>query len=183
MRTKRLLGHVVARCGIRPGAASAADLSVPAEAALAFKTFAVAHPRQILALMPYIGKPRFEDASAVHRQIPARKHISLVAHEQHSQTSQTPLGRTVRASTGDGAAAPRQSSGGCSIPLGVYSEINGGNISIYAMISDLEGDKHIKRSITAPLDQALTAGEQLAQELLAAGGQEILDQIRAERCD
>jgi len=73
--------------------------------------------------------------------------------------------------------------GGCSIPLGVYSEINTGNISIDTMISDLEGKKYIKRSITAPLDQALTAAEQLAQELLTAGGQKILDQIRAERCD
>ena len=73
--------------------------------------------------------------------------------------------------------------GGCSIPLGVYSEINAGNISIDAMISDLEGAKYIRRSITVPLDQALTAAEQLAQELLAAGGREILDQIRAERCD
>jgi len=73
--------------------------------------------------------------------------------------------------------------GGCSIPLGVYSEINAGNISIDAMISDLEGAKYIRRSITVPLDQALTAAEQLAQELLAAGGQEILDQIRAEQSD
>lgn len=73
--------------------------------------------------------------------------------------------------------------GGCSIPLGVYSEIDAGNISIDAMISDLEGTKYIKRSMTAPLDQALSCAERLAQELLAAGGQEILDRIRAERCD
>jgi len=73
--------------------------------------------------------------------------------------------------------------GGCSIPLGVYSEINTGNISIDAMISDLEGAKYIKRSITAPLDQALTAAEQLAWELLTAGGQEILDRIRTEQSD
>ena len=107
-------GHVVAGCGVGPGSAAAADLPVPAEAALAFKTFAVAHPRQILALMPDIGKPagawagkpRFEDAAAVYGQIPAGKHISLMAHEQHSQTSQTSLRRTVRAS------APHQSSGG-----------------------------------------------------------------------
>jgi hypothetical protein len=50
--------------------------------------------------MPYIGKLSLEDISAIHRQIAARKDISLVAHKQHSQTSQTPLGRTVRASTG-----------------------------------------------------------------------------------
>ena len=95
-------GHIVAGGGVGPGAASAADFSVPAHAALAFEAFAVAHPRQILALMPYIGEPRFEDAAAVYRQIPAREDISLMANEQHSQTSQTPLGRTVRASAGDG---------------------------------------------------------------------------------
>ena len=98
--TEGFFGHVIARCGVGPGAASAADLPVPAHAALAFKNFAVAHPRQILALMPYIGKPagawagkpRFEDAAAVYRQIPARKDIPLMAHKQHSQPRQTPLG-------------------------------------------------------------------------------------------
>ena len=68
--------------------------------------------------------------------------------------------------------------GGCSIPLGVYSRIDGDNIIIDAMISDVEGNKHVKRSTSAPIDQAKTCAEQLAEELLAAGGQEILDQIR-----
>jgi hydroxymethylbilane synthase len=68
--------------------------------------------------------------------------------------------------------------GGCSIPLGVYSRIDGNNIIIDALVSDIEGRKHVKRTITAPIDQARTCAEQLAEELLAAGGQEILDQIR-----
>jgi len=126
IRAEGFFGHIVAGCGVCPGPASAAELSVSAHAALAFKTFAVAHPRQVLALMPYIGKPagawagkpagawagkpagawagkpRFEDAAAIDRQIPARKDIPLMAHEQHSQTSQTPLRRAERASTGDG---------------------------------------------------------------------------------
>lgn len=71
--------------------------------------------------------------------------------------------------------------GGCSIPLGVYSEIQGDSITIYAMISDIEGKKFIKRSKTSPLNQAKASAEHLAQQLLAAGGQEILDQIRDER--
>ena len=68
--------------------------------------------------------------------------------------------------------------GGCSIPLGVYSRIDGNNIIIDAMISDVEGNKHVKRSASAPINQARRCAEQLAQELLAAGGREILDQIR-----
>ena len=71
--------------------------------------------------------------------------------------------------------------GGCSIPLGVYSEIQGDNIAIDAMISDIEGKKFIKRSKTSPLNQAKASAEHLEQQLLAAGGQEILDQFRDER--
>ncbi len=71
--------------------------------------------------------------------------------------------------------------GGCSIPLGVYSEISGDNITIYAVISDLEGDKFIKRSITGQVNKADKCAETLAQELLDAGGREILKEIRNSR--
>jgi hydroxymethylbilane synthase len=73
--------------------------------------------------------------------------------------------------------------GGCSIPLGVYSQISGDNIIIDAVISDVEGDKYIKRSKTANINKAKSCAEELAQELLNAGGREILDQIRKSRND
>jgi len=73
--------------------------------------------------------------------------------------------------------------GGCSIPLGVYSQISGDNITIDAVISDVEGVKYIKRSITGHINQANVFAEKLAQELLTAGGREILDQIRNSRND
>lgn len=71
--------------------------------------------------------------------------------------------------------------GGCSIPLGVYSEITEGNITIDAVICDVEGAQYVKRSVTAQIDQANEYAEKLAQELLDAGGREILDQIRSSR--
>jgi hydroxymethylbilane synthase len=73
--------------------------------------------------------------------------------------------------------------GGCSIPLGVYSQIDGDRITIDAAILDLEGSRCVRRSMTAAVNQARSCAEQLAQELLAAGGQEILDRIRAEQSD
>jgi len=73
--------------------------------------------------------------------------------------------------------------GGCSVPLGVYSQISGDNITIDAMISDVEGKKYIKRSKTSRINEANSCAEKLAQELLAAGGQEILEQIRNSRND
>lgn len=68
--------------------------------------------------------------------------------------------------------------GGCSIPLGVHSQIRDDTITIDAMLSDTEGKKYIRLSKTASIDQAKVCSEELAQELLAAGGKEILDQIR-----
>ena len=69
--------------------------------------------------------------------------------------------------------------GGCSIPLGAYAKISGDTITIDAMISDIEGHGFVKRLKTAPLEQAKTCAGKLAQELLDAGGKEILDQIRS----
>jgi len=68
--------------------------------------------------------------------------------------------------------------GGCSIPLGVYSRIDGDNIIIDALVCDVEGIKYVKRSAAAPIKHARGCAERLAEDLLAAGGQEILDQIR-----
>ncbi len=68
--------------------------------------------------------------------------------------------------------------GGCSIPLGVYTRICDDTISIDAIICDLEGKRYIKRSKTVPVTQAKTTAEEMADELLSAGGREILDEIR-----
>ena len=73
--------------------------------------------------------------------------------------------------------------GGCSIPLGVYSQISGDNITIDAMLSDVEGKKYINRSKTSRINEANSCAEKLAQEMLAGGGREILDQIRNTRND
>ena len=68
--------------------------------------------------------------------------------------------------------------GGCSIPLGVYAHIMDDTITIDAMISDLQGEEYIKRSRTDSLNNVETSAKKLAEELLAAGGQKILEQIR-----
>jgi hydroxymethylbilane synthase len=71
--------------------------------------------------------------------------------------------------------------GGCSIPLGVYSTIQAETITIIAMISDIQGRNYIRRSKSAPIDKAKTCAEQLAEELLSAGGRKILEQIRDDK--
>jgi len=68
--------------------------------------------------------------------------------------------------------------GGCSIPLGVYAHILDDTITIDAMISDLQGNEYIKRSRTDSLNNVETSAKKLAEELLTAGGQKILEQLR-----
>jgi len=71
--------------------------------------------------------------------------------------------------------------GGCSIPLGVYSKISKGEITINATITSLDGTKCIKRSRTARIENIKPLAKTLAQELLNAGGKEILQQIRLHK--
>jgi hydroxymethylbilane synthase len=67
--------------------------------------------------------------------------------------------------------------GGCSIPLGVYSEVQGDTITIDAIICDVEGKNCVRRSIEAPIDKAQTAADKLAKELLSSGGLNILKSL------
>ena len=73
--------------------------------------------------------------------------------------------------------------GGCSIPMGVYSQIQNDQITIDAIISDLEGSKYVSQSMTAPLNEAKAVAKKLAALLLTHGGQEILDKVRNSRKD
>lgn len=70
--------------------------------------------------------------------------------------------------------------GGCSVPLGVYANIRDDIITIDAMLSDIEGKRYLRCSETGHISQAGAAAEKIAGELLTAGGEEILDKIRAD---
>jgi hydroxymethylbilane synthase len=71
--------------------------------------------------------------------------------------------------------------GGCSIPVGVYAQIDGNTITIEAMISDVNGRNYIRRRKEGPLAESNSLAEKLADELLAAGGVHILNDIRSSR--
>ncbi len=64
--------------------------------------------------------------------------------------------------------------GGCRIPLGAYARVVDDKLVIDAMIADLDGKTLIRRSRSATLEEAQSCAEQLAEELLSAGGREIL---------
>jgi hydroxymethylbilane synthase len=63
---------------------------------------------------------------------------------------------------------------GCHAPVGAFAEIEGDKINIYAFISDLEGENFIKHGITGSISDANKLAEELANDLLSAGGEKIL---------
>ena len=66
---------------------------------------------------------------------------------------------------------------GCHAPVGAYAQINSGEINIRAFISDLEGNNFIGRELAGPAENAEKIAEKIANELLSAGGKEILESL------
>lgn len=66
---------------------------------------------------------------------------------------------------------------GCHAPVGAYAKVAGDQIKIRAFISDLEGKNFIRRELVGPAENAETLAENIAKELLDAGGKEILESL------
>lgn len=66
---------------------------------------------------------------------------------------------------------------GCHAPVGAYAKINGSEISVRAFISDVQGQDFIARQATGSVADAENLAEHLAQDLLNAGGKQILTSL------
>ena len=68
--------------------------------------------------------------------------------------------------------------GGCQIPVGSHSHIEGNTFYITGFISSIDGSLFLKDSASAPVDKAIEVSVNLAQQLYDKGGKEILETIR-----
>jgi hydroxymethylbilane synthase len=68
--------------------------------------------------------------------------------------------------------------GGCQIPIGCYTKIEGARIDIYGYISNIDGSRYLKDSISGKIEEADQMASELADRFIAAGAREILDEIR-----
>ena len=66
--------------------------------------------------------------------------------------------------------------GGCQVPIGAYCQVEGDRLQLTGLIASVAGDKIIESSATGTRAAAENLGTQLADELLARGGREILAQ-------
>ena len=72
----------------------------------------------------------------------------------------------------------RRVEGGCQIPVGVYAEVGEGNVlHVEAMIASVDGMRVCRSRSMGDVDAAEKIGVALAEELLDAGGRDILKEI------
>ena len=67
--------------------------------------------------------------------------------------------------------------GGCQVPVGVYATAEGTTLAIEAVIASLDGARLYRSSRTGSVAAAEALGRGLAEELLAAGGEAILQEL------
>ncbi|WP_340114403.1 hydroxymethylbilane synthase [Maribellus mangrovi] len=69
--------------------------------------------------------------------------------------------------------------GGCQIPVGSYSAIQGEEFTITGFISNLDGSIFLKDSYSGSVSEASRIAFKLADKLLKEGGKEILEEIKS----
>ena len=72
----------------------------------------------------------------------------------------------------------KQLEGGCQVPAGIFSKLENKTIWLKGSIFSIDGDREITNSVSGTLAEAERLGRDLANQLLASGGAEILEEIR-----
>lgn len=71
--------------------------------------------------------------------------------------------------------------GGCQVPMGAFARVERGQLVMDACVCSLDGVHCVKQHSAAPSDQASQLGEHMAQLLLDAGAQSILEDVARQR--
>jgi hydroxymethylbilane synthase len=73
----------------------------------------------------------------------------------------------------------RELEGGCQVPIGVNTSLEGDTLTLTGLVASLDGQRLVKDTVQGHPDQAETLGTSLAQQLRRQGAQAILDEILA----
>jgi hydroxymethylbilane synthase len=74
----------------------------------------------------------------------------------------------------------RELEGGCQVPIGVNTSIEGDTLTLSGIVASLDGQQLVTDSISGPVATADAMGTELAKRARSAGAQEILDAIAVE---
>lgn len=72
----------------------------------------------------------------------------------------------------------RKLEGGCQIPIGALGQLQGETLQLEGVVAALDGRKLIRKTLSGAPEAAEQLGEQLAEEMLAAGAARILAEVR-----
>jgi len=81
-------------------------------------------------------------------------------------------------------ACLRKLEGGCSVPVGIDSSLDGNVLTITGCVTALDGSKHVEHTMKETVsseEQAENVGTRLANVLIETGAKEILDDITVDR--
>jgi hydroxymethylbilane synthase len=70
--------------------------------------------------------------------------------------------------------------GGCQVPIGSYSVLDGNDIWLRALVGEPDGSEMVRGDIKGPREEAETLGVTLANQLLEQGAKEILERLYAD---
>ncbi len=73
--------------------------------------------------------------------------------------------------------------GGCQVPIAAFAMLDGDQLRLQGLVGAVDGSQLIRREVTGLRSQAAQLGVALADEILAAGGREILEALYAEQGD
>jgi len=74
-------------------------------------------------------------------------------------------------------AVLRALGGGCQVPIGAHAVIQNGDIRLHAVVASPDGLRVLRRDARGPAAGAARLGEALGGDLLAAGGNQILEEV------
>lgn len=139
-------------------------------------------------ILAVAGLERLGMGSRVHQVIPA--HISLHAVGQGAlgiecRSDDIEVISLLKAiehpNTRDRCLAERaflrDLEGGCQVPIGVNTEINGDNLTLRGIVISVDGQKMVEDTVSGAASDAEKLGTELAQRLRQEGAQEILEEI------
>ena len=76
----------------------------------------------------------------------------------------------------------RRMGGGCLVPIGAHARVLDGSYALYAVVAAPDGSSAVRRTVQGRLGpgvEATAVAERVADEMLAAGGRELVDAFRA----
>jgi hypothetical protein len=105
--------------------------------------------------------------------------VEIRADDEATQTLVGPLDDlSTRRATQAERAFLRRLEGGCQVPIGAYAQVRSGQLYLRGLVSSLDGTRLLRDEIHGPETEAIRLGTELAERVVAARGEAILEEIR-----